>query len=149
MENASKALIMAAGILVGLLILALAVYLTLQFGAFTSSHYEQVSENEINTFNSNFLKYVGREDILIHDIVSLATFAKETNNKYDNEDMVQVCIVGNNRIDKNEVKDLKNLIEGNSTKTVNGEEKAQYYKVESYTINEETKMVNRITFKKI
>ena len=76
MENASKALLMAAGILIGLLILALMVTL------FASSKslfdgYDATKESEaIQQFNVNFTKYVG-QNLTIHDAITIYNFAIE------------------------------------------------------------------------
>ena len=76
MENASKALLMAAGVLIGVLILALMVT------SFASSkslfnNYEAIKEAEaIQQFNVNFTKYVGR-NLTIHDVITIYNFAIE------------------------------------------------------------------------
>ena len=54
MENASKALIIAGEILIGVLILSLASYIVIQFGNFSRNMNEQISATEIRTFNVNF-----------------------------------------------------------------------------------------------
>ena len=51
MENASKALLMAAGVLIGVLILSLAVYLFANFGTASAEIHKQKDMNEINKFN--------------------------------------------------------------------------------------------------
>ena len=68
MENASKALMMAAGVLVGVLILALMVTLFASSNE-VSSEYEQTKKAEaIQQFNTNFTKYLG-QDLTIHQII--------------------------------------------------------------------------------
>ena len=59
MENASKALMMAAGVLIGLLILSLAVFLFTNFGAASAEAHRQNEENQINQFNAQFTVYEG------------------------------------------------------------------------------------------
>lgn len=83
MENASKALLMAAGVLIGLMILSLAVFLFANFGAASAEAHRQNEANQINKFNSQFTKYVGRTDITIHDIVTVANLARSNNRTYD------------------------------------------------------------------
>jgi len=76
MENASKALTMAAGILVGVLILALMVTLFASSNE-VSAEYEQTKKSEaIQQFNTNFTKYLG-QDLTIHDVLTICNFAKE------------------------------------------------------------------------
>lgn len=79
MENASKALLMAAGILVGILIITLATYLFMTFGEYSNEVMEDINAKQIAQFNNNFYKYQGREECTIHDVITLANFAKENN----------------------------------------------------------------------
>ena len=83
MENASKALIMAAGVLIGILILSLAVYLFVSFGTTSAELHRQNDANRTNEFNTQFTKYVGSDDITIYTIVSLANIATENNIEYE------------------------------------------------------------------
>ena len=81
MENASKALLMAAGVLMGVVILSLAAYL---FVTFSSSAYDvksEIANNQLNKFNSQFLAYEQREDLTVYDILTAVNLA-ENNNKY-------------------------------------------------------------------
>lgn len=81
MENASKALIMAAGVLIGILVLSLGVYLFASFGNTSIQIHEENEANELNKFNSQFTVYQGRTDLTIYDILTVANYASE-NNKY-------------------------------------------------------------------
>lgn len=83
MENASKALLMAAGVLIGLLILSLAVYLFASFGTTSAEIHKQNEENQLNQFNGQFTSYVGKEGITIYDVVSVANLATESNIYYE------------------------------------------------------------------
>ena len=89
MENASKALIMAAGVLIGVLILSLAAFLFLDFGATSESVYSQMESQK-------YTVYSGRNDITIYEIISLANLAKENNDYYkyytDYEDVYKVQV---------------------------------------------------------
>ena len=60
MENASKALLIAAGVLIAILILTLFSYLMRQMGSSTSGIYSKLSQREITEFNQKFLNYEGR-----------------------------------------------------------------------------------------
>lgn len=91
MENASKALLMAAGVLVGVLLLSLAVYLFTIFGNFGSEMTTQMNEKNLSEFNAQFTKYESYQDengkwqnlCRAQDVVTIANLAKENNNKYD------------------------------------------------------------------
>ena len=83
MENASKALLMAGGVLLGILILSLAVYLFSNFGGASSRIHDNIEENQTAQFNSQFTKYVGNENVTIHDVVTMANLATENNKYYE------------------------------------------------------------------
>ena len=100
MENAVKALIMVAGLIIGVLVIGLLVYL-FRIGGNVASNYEQsMSEGEIASFNAKFEKYITKlntnpeankgtnngynnlfiqQSNSIHDIVSVINLAYDTN----------------------------------------------------------------------
>ena len=82
MENASKALLMSAGILIGVVILSLGVYLYGSFSSSTSQMEHQIELDQINNFNSRFLAYDGKEELTIYDIYTVANLAEESNKNY-------------------------------------------------------------------
>lgn len=66
MENASRALIMAGGVLIAILLLTLFSYLFGQMASGTSSVYHTIEKHEIDEFNQQFLNYEGRGKIALH-----------------------------------------------------------------------------------
>lgn len=108
MENASKALIMAAEVMIGVLVLSLMSYLFITFGSNSSEIAKQMDENKLAEFNSQFDKYKGKSDITIHDIVSLANLAMENNEYYeltnstDSNYYISVVLIGEGTIEKKE-----------------------------------------------
>lgn len=78
MENASKALLMAGGILLGILILALMVTLFVGAGNLSKSYEVGKQADAIQNFNANFTKYLGKE-LTIHDVVTISNFALKNN----------------------------------------------------------------------
>ena len=100
MENASKALIMAAGVLLGVMIISFAVYLFSTFGSYSNDVYLQMEARRMDAFNSQFTKYYGTEqrenpyDInsdkyyngpilcTVQDVVTIAKLARDSNAKY-------------------------------------------------------------------
>lgn len=82
MENASKALLMAAEVLIGMLILSLAIYLFASFSSNMSQVYEKNEENQLNQFNTQFTSYIGKK-CTIHDIITVANLATENNIFYE------------------------------------------------------------------
>lgn len=81
MENASKALIMAGGMLIGIIIISIGVYLFAAFGGTGSNIQAQMDNRVIAEFNNHFEKYRGTK-CTIHDIVSLAGLAKKNNQDF-------------------------------------------------------------------
>lgn len=90
MENASKALIMAGSVLIGVLILTLFVYLFRTMGEYAASAERDRAQTQIEMFNANFTKFVGEtvyegevdgvaKTCTMHDVVTVANFAKQTN----------------------------------------------------------------------
>lgn len=103
MENASKALIMAGGVLIGVLIISLAVYLFADFGAKSASINAQNAEKQLASFNSKFTSYETLEDITIYNIITVKGYAIENNNRYDEsneEEKIYVQIGGQSILEK-------------------------------------------------
>ena len=93
MENASKALIMIAEVLVGIMIVSIGVYLFNEMGSYSADTTKQIEDTQIAQFNEQFLQYTGTTTLYddagnpyigpvpctIHDIIGLANLAKQTN----------------------------------------------------------------------
>ena len=83
MENASKALIMVAEILIGVMIISVGVYLFNMFANYSSERYKKIEDTQIAEFNSQFLIYYGNGqdgkpiECTIHNIVGLANLAQK------------------------------------------------------------------------
>ncbi len=110
MENASKALIIAGGVLIGVLILSLAVYLFIDFGEKAARMHDQITSNQLTQFNAQFNVYAGRNDVTIYQIITVANLAYENNiDEVDNNYKVRVFLQSKGEISQNEV-NAKNLI---------------------------------------
>ena len=81
MENANKALFIAIGVLMGVIILSLGVFLYYSLGGYITSTQEQMENNAISSFNQHFFAFNEREDITIQEIITITNFAKESNRK--------------------------------------------------------------------
>lgn len=113
MENASKALIMAASVLLGVMIISFAVYLFSIFASQSSDIAGEMTENRAIEYNTRFTKYYGRQQrdnpygaepdgtmkeydgpilCTVQDVISLAKLARNINNDYgfydDDDDYV-------------------------------------------------------------
>lgn len=149
MENASKALIMAAGILIGVLILSLATYLIVDFGSTSAQIHKQNEEKQITEFNSQFTAYEGYKDkdgnwqITIYDIITLAGYAKENNEYYKDVEEEQIKVIVNNiqiQDNKDENSLIKKYVDSNGT--------LKKFKCDSITYNGRGK-VNLISFRQL
>ena len=170
MENASKALIMAAEILIGVIIISIGVALFTIFSGYSKETVEEIAETQIAEFNSNFLKYEGHA-VTAHEIITVANYARQNNMKYDdfvkpdntprtdlkaNEASYYIQVIVSN-IDKNLI---KNTFDPNHFEYATEEEKNAFLKAYSVdgaeqvtfeskaTISPITKKVYKIEFKK-
>lgn len=147
MENASKALLMAATVLVGILILSIGVYLFSIFGDFSSETAKQIEEKKISEFNAQFYKYLGQKECRAHDIVTVANLANENNknNEYTDSDRNTGAYY------------IKVIVDGKSYEGKTNDTYMQFLKDNPVTnfkctkveINNNTKLVKSITFEKI
>jgi len=127
LENASKALIMAAVILISVVILSLAVYLFTYFGSYSKGVEEEVRDNQIAQFNSQFLSYdrkikpVYDNDgnfkknvggLTIYDVITLANLAREYNKE---NELVDENVKGYIKFHVNNPVELNNYITSKST----------------------------------
>ena len=86
MENMSQALLIAAGILVGILIISMGVYLFSQAAAIPRDYNEKLENDKLAAFNEKFEVY-NREDVTAQDIVTVINLAVQNNRKYNEEDV--------------------------------------------------------------
>lgn len=82
MENASNALIIAGGVLIGVLILSLAVYLFVDFGSTSAEINKKTEQQQLIQYNSKFTSYDDKKNLTIYDAITVAGYAKENNNYY-------------------------------------------------------------------
>lgn len=85
MENASKALLMAAGILIGVLVLSLLAYLLVSFSQLYADIDRQNADQKLAQFNTQYTTYLHREDLTIYDVLTIVSYARENNNNYRDE----------------------------------------------------------------
>lgn len=171
MENASKALFMAAGILFGMMIIAVGVFLFNLHGQYSSRMYKQMEDTEIAKFNAQFTKYYGSnknnegdeaEPILctIHDIITVVNIAQQNNINYNVTDMEQYdknenYVQVNVKVNKSWKKNLEKL--DNNEKidfikkysTTNSGKDVKYYKCTKVYVSSVTKKVYFIKFEEI
>lgn len=161
MENASKALIMSASMLLGLMIISVGVALFNSFGGFGKDITNKIEENKISEFNTQFLKYYGKSynaqtqenetiRITTHDIVTLVNLAKKSNIENDVQDQqeenentyyVRVNLKNKNKNDNLEKKtenELTRFIKENNIHMVDNELLTKYYYISDIKISNVT-----------
>lgn len=81
MENASKALLMAGGILIALLVISALILMFNQIGAYGKSQEEMKRNSQLVEFNKDFERYMDDKGIDGTDIISLINKVIDYNNK--------------------------------------------------------------------
>ncbi len=97
MENASKALLMAGGVLLAIMVLSLGIFLFTSFGGTSSQIHDNIEENQATQFNSQFTSYMGKDNVTIHDVVSMAKLATQNNQNYEFAHRAPADVTGNDR----------------------------------------------------
>lgn len=88
MENAAKAILIAGGVLIAILLLTLFSYLFRQMGEDTADIYTTLEQSEIAEFNQKFLNYDWKvtgegKALSVQDVATLISLTLEGNNKYN------------------------------------------------------------------
>ena len=83
MENASKALLIAGGIALTMLVIALLLFMWGRFSSFYNSEDALKDVEDVAKFNSQFTNYTG-EDVKGYELISLANKVADYNNRYSN-----------------------------------------------------------------
>lgn len=94
MENASKALLITAAVLIAILIASLAVYLFTSMAENSASMYKRLEASEITEFNQNFLNYDDRTDLTIQDVATIVNLAVDSNKKQRFSTIITVNVTG-------------------------------------------------------
>lgn len=156
MENASKALIIAAEILIGVLLLTLMVFMFHAMGTFSKTVDDNIETKNVSEFNINFEKYRGKSDITVQDIVSMGNLAKQYNEKMGNEQL-QIMVTGVSAkyryVHKLNDEQTYDFIKDYSTVTRNegGQriDEVLHFECTEITYDNETGKINRIVLKNL
>ena len=138
MENASKALIMAGGVLIAILLLTLFSYLFSKMASSTSSVYDDLQKHEIDEFNQRFLNFEGRNDLTAQDVATLINLAQDSGKDATITSKVEI-ILGSNDIAANSSNEWLQ-------ENVNLKKK---YKCTEVRIKSETSLVDRVTLQEV
>jgi len=79
MENASKALIIAGGVLIAITIVSIGVLLINRYRTTADSYISRLDMTEIQKYNSNINVFEGRTDITAQEIVTLVNRLEQNN----------------------------------------------------------------------
>ncbi len=93
MENASKALLIAAEVLFGIMLLTMFTVLMSVFGNLQENYSEKKESQDIQAFNANFYNYE-RDNLTAQDIVTIYNFVKQYNESIDNNSTQKVNMTG-------------------------------------------------------
>ena len=168
MENASRALLMAATVLISVMVISLGTYLFATFGSYSKNINENLSLKQKQEFNAQFTKYEGGDPCTVYDIVTIINLAKNSNNQYEEyyklnnrprdfrNNSNAYIYVDIKDININELSPEPNLNEfissNNKTKVINdgNDNKIVYENLYTCTVNisNETGIVKAITFTK-
>lgn len=93
MENASKALIIAGGVLIGVLILSMFVYVFRSAAKTNQSYDEKMAQEQLEAYNAGFEVY-NRDNNTIMDLLTVINLAYDTNVScdYDPQNSVEILI---------------------------------------------------------
>lgn len=77
MENATKALIIAGSILLGMMVLAIGIYFAQNLRKTSDSYVTTLEIVELDKYNSNFNSFIGRTNVTAQEIATAIGFAQE------------------------------------------------------------------------
>ena len=124
MENASKALMMAGGVLIGIMLASFMVMMLRRGGQLSAEYDTQIADNELVKFNSKFEVYA-KENNTFFDVMTVLNLAWDINKRYDydvNNGMSVVIKEGSNviyRLEPDENLSKRNLFVGKTDNTKN------------------------------
>ena len=106
MENASKAILIGAGLLLAVLVLSIGAYVYFSYSRVSNSYNLKQQAQDIEKFNSKFLAFSERKDITAQDIISLKNYIEEYNEKNDPD--ITILVYNGNKLIINAIGKLYN-----------------------------------------
>ena len=152
MENATKALIIAGGMLIAMLIVGLLVFGYNQLRNVQESKIEEEEREQIVEFNKRFEAY-NKKVVRGYQMISLANLVYDTNTRYEEQGYKDVKITVNGLSSEDaENEDLVNYIQNNyDTFTSNQKNafKQLYFECTNVEYDESTSRVLEMRFKRV
>lgn len=155
MDNAAKALVIAGGILLAIIIISLGVYIWQLSGNFLNQGEIEKEQEKIKAFNQEYESYQ-RQNIRGTDVVTIIN--KIRNNNYKNAQVEELQITWEINLKQDFTDDNNQVIlkKGKHVETTsgskinqamdNGDFKRLYFKCDSLSYNNKTGRVNKIVF---
>lgn len=145
MENASKALIIAAEVLIGVLLLTLMVFLFHSMGTFSDTVDKNIETKNINEFNVKFENYCKKNILTAQDVITIGNLAKRYNEQSEN---IQVTVlVAGVESKYNRIYNLTDELSYEFIKQYSNENNA-IFECQSIHYNETTGKIDKIQLKK-
>lgn len=134
MENAAKALVIAGGVLLGVLTLTLLVYMFSNMSIVGNAQAERKENERLQAWNAEWEAY-NKKLLYGAEVLTVINKAKENNNEYENNSMYRVDIHVKSKTDKElTIQEISNL-------------KTSIFTCESVTYGNETGRISEMTFK--
>lgn len=151
-ENSTNALMIAAGVLISVMIISVAVYLFKSSADFAQSYYADIDSKTTQAFNNEFEIY-NTDNVTIQDMVSLANFARDTNikngveNDKNNSIYIQVILYnGSKHLETMDREELYQFMEENTFIDNDPSKGEQKYRCKGVEYDENSQRINKITF---
>lgn len=145
MENASKALIISAEILLGVLLLTLMVYAFHAMGSFSDTVDKNIETKTIAEFNTKFERFQNK-NLTAQDVVTIINLAKQHNEKMETEAVTILLNGGKLPLNKYTEEKSNEFIQNNS---FNSNNEIQYFTCTGMNYNKETGKIDQIVLKKL
>lgn len=159
MDNAAKALIIAGGILLAILIISLGIYIWQLGGNFINQGERQKEEEQIREFNQEYESYQ-RQALRGTDVISIINKVRNNNIKNAEIDELQITWEVNLKQDLTDANNQIILKKGKHTEETSGSKitamladketvknfKTLYFRCSNLLYNEKTGKVNKIIF---
>lgn len=121
MENASKALMIAGGVLIALIIITMFILMFNSIANIKKDQEEQTKNNQITAFNAEFEAY-NKKIMYGTDVITLINKVAENNKKYINNEEYQITLI----LDGNVVTSSNSLIGTDAEKYIYTTIKTEY-----------------------
>lgn len=121
MENASKALIIAGGVLIALIIITMFIIMFNNLANVKKNQEEQIKTEQISAFNAEFEAY-NKKLMYGTDVITLINKVVENNKKYMDNAEYQILLI----LDGNAVTNSSNLIGTDAEKSIYTSIKTEY-----------------------